>query len=99
MRRIECLGCDAHYCDGCNIYILATMLKQGKLDCMMDEHRTITIDPEELRPKGERKNKQTNSLFTWHLECSVCGADYHTPVGHNYCPNCGADMRGVDDAG
>ena len=25
-------------------------------------------------------------------ECSVCGAEY--PTDHNFCPNCGADMRG-----
>ena len=43
---------------------------------------------------GRWKNKQTNSIFTWHLECSVCGADYNTSVGYNYCPNCGAKMDG-----
>lgn len=42
---------------------------------------------------GRWKNKQTNSIFTWNLECSVCGAEYHTPVGYNYCPNCGAHMK------
>ena len=46
---------------------------------------------------GRWKNEQTNSIFTWHLECSVCGADYHVTVGYNYCPNCGAKMDGDVD--
>jgi hypothetical protein len=46
---------------------------------------------------GVWKYKQTNSLFLWHLECSVCGQDYHTQVGYNYCPNCGAKMDGVKE--
>lgn len=32
----------------------------------------------------------------YHLQCSIChgsGFDEH----HNYCPNCGADMRGDED--
>ena len=28
-------------------------------------------------------------------KCSEC--DYPTAVKHNYCPNCGADMRGKDN--
>ena len=39
-------------------------------------------------------HKQTNSIFTWHLECSNCGADYHISDRYNYCPNCGAKMDG-----
>lgn len=30
--------------------------------------------------------------------CNVCGENYGMPHGvFNYCPNCGADMRGVKD--
>ena len=30
--------------------------------------------------------------------CSVCGANYGMPHGkYNFCPNCGADMRGGDE--
>ena len=54
------------------------------------------VDAVEVK-HGRWKNKQTNSIFTWHLECSVCGADYNTPVGYNYCPNCGARMQGGSD--
>ena len=55
--------------------------------------RTPTVDAVEV-VHGRWNNKQTNSIFTWHLECSVCGADYNTTVGYNYCPNCGAKMDG-----
>ena len=57
-----------------------------------------TVDAVEV-VHGEWKNKQTNSIFTWHLECSVCGVDYHTYVGYNYCPNCGAKMDGGNEDG
>ena len=53
---IGCRNCDPLYCDNCNIYILATMLREGKLDCLMDERHCITIDPANLRTKGEWKS-------------------------------------------
>lgn len=31
-----------------------------------------------------------------HVMCSCCGAA-HYGVDRNYCPNCGADMRGGQD--
>ena len=32
--------------------------------------------------------------------CSVCGENYGMPHGkYNFCPNCGADMRGGDEDG
>lgn len=54
-----------------------------------------SISPAEVRPVvyGEWK---TNSDRPDTLICSVCGSGYdmwkHDP--HNFCPNCGADMRG-----
>ena len=38
------------------------------------------------RPKGEWVDKQDGTF------CSEC--DYKTNEYHNFCPNCGADMRG-----
>ena len=38
---IECRNCDSPYCDGCNIHSLATMLRNGKLECLMDNNRSI----------------------------------------------------------
>jgi len=103
MRLIGCRNCDSAYCDGCNIYILATMLNQGKFDCLMDDHHTITIDPEELRPKGEWTLAWLSDWETkW--ECSNCKSREHTHSSEEgelfppkpYCPNCGAKMRGAD---
>lgn len=34
---------------------------------------------------------RTKKLYGWHI-CSECGAWIGEPT--NYCPNCGADMRG-----
>ena len=31
------------------------------------------------------------------VECSECGTGYVKYETYNYCPNCGADMRGNDD--
>lgn len=67
-----------------------------------------TIDPESLRPKG--RWILTNEDYEY-LTCSVCGGAYYTGAetfaraqdhltfagGYNYCPNCGADMRGEGD--
>lgn len=66
-----------------------------------------TIDPEELRPKGEWEVANDGTHF-----CSRCGydapftwddidrhfinsADDVPDRPTNYCPNCGADMRGA----
>lgn len=58
-----------------------------------------TIDPESLRPKGEwiirswwqRKNRYTVKT------CSACGGNVKPKFKYNFCPNCGADMRGEKD--
>lgn len=38
---IECRNCDSPYCDGCNIYSLATMLNNGKFDCLLGNNHSI----------------------------------------------------------
>lgn len=100
MRLIECRYCDAPNCEGCNLYILATMLHEGKLDCLMDEHRTVTIDPASLRPKGEWitmsfwKNRRGHHVQYVVKKCSLCNFRVKARWDNNFCPNCGADMRG-----
>ena len=43
-----------------------------------------------------RKGKWKNiALFT--RECSECGAQFHELEYDNFCPNCGADMRGKNE--
>ena len=60
-----------------------------------------TIDPESLRPKGEWIGKQLDNFRMWEAKCSECGWTgienydaYIDPFDFNFCPNCGADMRG-----
>lgn len=51
-----------------------------------------TIEPE--RKKGTWITQQFGS---W-AECSVCHELYDIPISiSNFCPNCGADMRGEED--
>ena len=40
-------------------------------------------------------DEETENTKTWHYECSECGKP-NPCIGDNpnYCPNCGADMRG-----
>ena len=56
--------------------------------------RFPTIDPASLRPKGEWGKRENGKP-----KCSVCG-EYHLYAwpdykNCNFCPNCGADMRGA----
>ena len=49
--------------------------------------------------RGEWIKKDDGVCWWW--ECSNCGERplrrYKTDVLSNFCPNCGADMRGEDD--
>ena len=58
-----------------------------------------TVDPETLRPKGrwiERKSIHAEGGIS--AKCSVCNKSVQylgNPL--NYCPHCGADMRGESE--
>lgn len=53
---------------------------------------TITLD--DLRPKGRWVMKETmiRSPFAKNAYCSECNEE--TNFLHDFCPSCGADMRG-----
>lgn len=52
------------------------------------------IEGFEERPTGEwLKSDIPESLLA---KCSICGFDCGA-YSHNFCPNCGADMRGEDN--
>ena len=59
-----------------------------------DINNTPTINPESLRQKGEWIMKETmiRSPYAKNAYCSECLEE--TSYNHNFCPNCGADMRG-----
>lgn len=67
------------------------------------EHRHIlhildkipTIDPKSLRPQGEwRKAEYKLKVY---INCSVCGHLAGFVEQSNYCPNCGAYMKGAGE--
>lgn len=51
--------------------------------------------PYEERLQGEwiMDNEHTKNPLLWY-KCNLCGV-YHSPT--NFCPNCGAEMRGKRD--
>ena len=40
-ERIGCRNCGSPDCKGCNIHTLATMLNNGKFDCLMNGNRSV----------------------------------------------------------
>ena len=60
----------------------------------------IEAIPSADRPQGEWINKHEWANGFYERECSICGAMkpilMHT-AKVNFCPNCGAKMKGADD--
>lgn len=78
--------------------VLGKILESYRRAVFEEIEEAPTIDPEELRPKGEWKRVEDSECY-WY-ECSECG---EPPLKHykydclsNYCPNCGLKMEGVD---
>ena len=94
---IGCRNCDSPDCKGCNIKNLEKMLNNGKFDCLMNENRCI--NPTEDVDKVRHGRWETNSDRPDSLICSICkcGFDMWKHDPHNYCPNCGAYMRGEEE--
>ena len=62
--------------------------------CMEAIRRLPSAD----RPQGEWKRRLVDSGFNADWVCSECGYRVKTDfVSFNYCPNCGARMKGADD--
>ena len=56
-----------------------------------------SVQPERKRGKWRRRLVDSGFNADWH--CSECG--WKTSIeehGYNFCPNCGADMRGRGDS-
>lgn len=95
---IACRNCESPDCKGCNLKRLETMLGNGKFDCLMNENRCINTSADvELVRHGRWENG--NPI------CPVCGGDKFKDIDADiwsdwkpdFCPNCGADMRGTND--
>ena len=52
-----------------------------------------TVSPDEVRGVGEWIAHGDCGV----TECSVCGWNVEEYVEYNYCPNCGARMKGAED--
>lgn len=78
----ECL----HWCEVCRLSI------KEICDDYIDTAPTV-----EERPQG----KWTTKRCSLEITCSVCNKGYfYHPKNHfyyNFCPHCGADMRGNDN--
>lgn len=47
--------------------------------------------------RTEHKNGKWKNIALFTRECSECGAQFHELEYDNFCPNCGADMRGGNE--
>lgn len=91
---IECRSCPSPSCKGCNIYSLATMLRRGAFDCLMNGNRSInpTADVVEVK-HGEWVKRPNTKGQVYCSECATLEEITDNSFKSNYCPNCGADMR------
>ena len=58
--------------------------------------KKLIINLPSARQQGEWVNVKISMLGNSSAECSLCGAVVHNNFSNviNFCPNCGADMRG-----
>ena len=89
MRPIDAdVVCNMCLCD----YTRCPSAESG--DCIIKDAPTLTLD--DLRPKG--RWDVTEDEFMTYARCSECGEDFSFWEADcaltNFCPSCGADMRG-----
>ncbi len=84
---------NVHYEDLKNLPTADVVEKNSPYVLELRRALSVTLDQLE-RQRGEWKICDAKPP-TWWYECSVCGNAGN--IEYNYCPNCGADMRGKDD--
>jgi len=72
------------------------VITYSNLNALTEKERVLLIQaiPSADRPRGEWIGNNLDGTFkVW--DCSECGI--HMETRWNYCPNCGARMKGADD--
>ena len=72
------------------------------LSCEKFEAAILKIPAADVAPVRHGRwlgwGKSGTPTYENYGTCSVCGEDAEIYTEHrNYCPNCGADMRGIND--
>lgn len=82
-------------CSECTSYYAGNCPSEDSVGCAVKDAPTLTLD--DLRPKGRWINwgKSGTPTYENYGTCSACHEDAEIHTEHrNFCPNCGADMRG-----
>lgn len=72
------------------------------LGVLIDTQPTVKVEPIEVpKPvkRGRWKKAERNGVLVYsdaYRQCSECNDVIYLAFKMNYCPNCGADMRGED---
>lgn len=99
MRPIDAEPIEKFIEDGLNNPDKLKAFGHDAIEILTEIHFAHTIDPANLRPKGEWIYNTDD--FTPKKRCTNCGYNKPLVAGEaikqepdNFCPNCGADMRG-----
>lgn len=79
---------------GHEVVVIDKVCSLGVAAEFIDAIRTI---PSADRPQGEWIHDYHFGLALPEHKCSVCGEWEYSDTESNYCPNCGAMMKGADD--
>ena len=71
---------------------LANMGRTKLAEYILDEDRFPSVVSSADKPKG----KWCTNRFRYDCTCSNCGCSVYHKDALNFCPNCGADMRGTN---
>ena len=68
----------------------------GSIRCGVRLARNIIEDLPSAQPTAEPVRHGKWTVTPIYIKCSECGESFML-IPQNYCPNCGADMRGEQD--